>query len=274
MNVVEKVKGACAMLAILTIAVLLLPGTARAAEAASEEGWDERAQEAFQELMDIMEDITWIGDEAKLWNLEEYSSEYSSDISERVPWIELSSTEQMIYIWSYGTYMDVIKDPIMFTIDDTMESRETFHEFFDFWRWKGADSDEAMDSAVRKVVDFQYDYMLAHGNEPYDFTRFIRNDAIVVGPVDPGPAPSQGVSQEPSGSGSLEPDPGLVLPSGAQSQEVRDQEVPQEGAEGGGGSPWKAVMDRLAGLMLTLLILAVSGIALAVVVIRRKKKGD
>lgn len=267
---VKRVKGWCAMLATLVMAILLLPVTARAAEA--EEGYDERALEVFQELMDIMEDVTWIGEEAKAWESKDYK--YSSDISERVPCGELSEVDQMVYYWCFLHYKDIVEDPIMFTIDDTMESREIFHEFFDFRRNKGKDSDEALDAAFRKVVDFQYDYMLSHGNEPYDFTKFIQNDAIVVGP-----GPSQGVGQEPSGSGALEPeqgsDPGLVLPSGTPSQsQVRDQEVPEGESEGGGVSPWEAVMDRLAGLMLTLLVLAVSGIALAVVIIRRKKKGD
>lgn len=271
---VKRVKGWCAMLATLVMAILLLPVTARAAEA--EEGYDERALEVYQELMDAVSNIGWLEEEIQVkgwYDHEKWYAENASDVAGRVPYGELSDVDRFMYEWTFHGIM-VLKDSDYLPWGDIMESSDSFYEWNAFKSYSG-NIDEALDAAYRKVVDFQYDYMLSHGNEPYDFTKFIQNDAIVVGSGSTEPGPSQGVGQEPSDSGALEPDPGLVLPSGTPSQsQVRDQEVPEGEREGGGGSPWEAVMDRLAGLMLTLLVLAVSGIALAVVIIRRKKKGD
>ena len=280
----KKMRTICAILAFFVFAVLASPVTVHAANAADMKNYDEEAKEIFLELTDAFSGIGWIEEEIPAgsfcYDLGEVFSrlEYNSDLATRVTYSNLTDIYRIIYYWTYYHYQrTALNDSALLpSIEEIIGNSEDFSNYFLFKSFSG-NSDKALDEAFRKICDFQYDYMLAHDNQPYDFTVFIQNDSIKVS--------DESSSNEPDPSGSREkeseePSEEILIPSQSlepsqsSSQESPSNEVKEEDDE---RSPWEAVMNKVAGCMLSILILAVAGIALFIVRLKKGKssrKGD
>lgn len=281
----KKMKTVCAILAFFVFSILVSPATVHAANTSDMVNYDAEAKEIFQELTDAFVGLDWIEEEMNTYFYPDsviYNRpENYCDIAARVSFDELSSVDIIIYYWTYYHYQTVViniyESPLLPSIKELLGNREEFFDYFRFMSYSdyinssSKNYDKSLEEAFSKVCAFQYDYMLAHDNQPYDFTVFIQNDSIKVSD-EPG-------IQEPDPSGSQEKEseePSKDQPSQSleQSQESPSIEAVKKDAE---RSPWEDVMDKIAGSMLSILILVVTGTALLIIKWKKGKssrKGD